>query len=99
MVWEDGLGELGGEVDFDVVLEAGWGLLAPGGLHARRISVEFRIFDQMYRFLALYSVFLDKYSVFLNIYSVFLTRAFRIFGGVIGTKRRGVSARRISLVA
>ena len=66
MVWE------GGEVDFDVVLEAGWGLLAPGGLHARRISVEFRIFDQMYRFLALYSVFLDKYSVFLNKYSVFL---------------------------
>ena len=86
MVWE------GGEVDFDVVLEAGWGLLAPGGLHARRISMEFRIFDQMYRFLAMHSVFLDKYSVFL-------TRVFRIFGRVIGTKRRGVKARRISLVA
>ena len=54
MVWEDG------EVDFDVVLEAGWGLLAPAGLHARRISVVFRIFDQMYRFLALYSAFLKK---------------------------------------
>ena len=39
VVWEDG------EVDFDVVLEAGWGLLAPRGLHARRISVVFRIFD------------------------------------------------------
>ena len=79
-------------MDFDVVLEAGWGLLAPGGLHARRISLVFSIFDQMYCFLAIYSVFINKYSVFL-------TRVFRIFGGVIGTKRRGVSARRISLVA
>ena len=70
-------------MDFDVVLEAGWGLLAPRGLHARRISLVFRIFDQMYRFLAMY-------SVFLNMYSVFLTPVFRIFGGVIGTKRRGV---------
>ena len=77
MVWE------GGEVDFDVVLEAGWGLLAPRGLHARRISAVFRIFDQMYRFLAMYSVFLNRCSVFL-------TRVFSIFGGVIGTKRRGV---------
>ena len=66
-VWEDGLGEwFGREVDFDVVLEAGWGLLAPRGLHAHRISVVFRIFDQMYRFLAMYSVFLNKYSVFLT---------------------------------
>ena len=80
MVWENWEG---GEVDFDVVLEAGWGLLAPGGLHARRISLVFRIFDQMYCCLAIYSVFLNKYSVFL-------TRVFRIFGGVIGTKRRGI---------
>ena len=53
MVWE------GREVDFDVVLEAGWGLLAPRGLHARRISAVFRIFDQMYHFLAMYSVYLN----------------------------------------
>ena len=75
-----------------------------GVIGTRRTSRTSHICDIPYfclnvSFFGLNSVFLDKYSVFLNKYSVFLTRAFRIFGRVIGTKRRGVSARRISLVA